>query len=62
MSFTSARISGQTFYCERKMTVTQCLMRTESGDVQSQRPAVADGVHTESFQFCFGVCRQGIIA
>lgn len=63
MSFTSARISGQTFFCcERKVTVTQCLMRTESGDVQPQRPAAADGVRTESFQFCFGVGRQGIIA
>ena len=35
-------------------------MRTESGDVQSQRPAAADGVRTESFQFCFGVGRQCI--
>ena len=42
------------------MTVTQCLMRTESGDVQSQRPAAADGVRTEGFQFCFGVGRQCI--
>ena len=44
------------------MTVTQRLMRTESGDVQPQRPAAADGVRTEGFQFCFGVGRQGIIA
>ena len=50
------------FCCERKVTVTQCLMRTESGDVQPQRPAAADGVRTEDFQFCFGVGRQGIIA
>lgn len=40
----------------------QCLMRTESGDVQPQRPAAADGVRTEGFQFCFGVGGQGIIA
>lgn len=64
MSFTSARISGRRFCCERKVTVTQCLMRTESGDVQPQRPAAADGVRTEGFQFCFGVGvgRQGIVA
>ena len=50
------------FCCKRKMTVTQRLMRTESGDVQPQRPAAADGVRTEGFQFCFGVGGQGIIA
>lgn len=60
MSFTSARIQGRRFCCERKVTVTQCLMRTESGDVQPQRPAAADGVRTEGFQFCFGVGRQCI--
>ena len=36
------------FCCKRKVTVTQCLMRTESGDVQPQRPAAADGVRTEA--------------
>ena len=42
------------------MTVTQRLMRTESGDVQPQCPAAADGIRTEGFQFCFGVGRQCI--